>query len=611
MRNFGVARDHAGRRRPAGAALAAAAALAASALAPARADAQDAAPGAFDASMLGEGIGWNFDRLDLDVEILPETQEIKVSGTAELRLDGEASTGPIFILNKSARFMQMDALEIAGAAKDKGEAEILLNVPDPKNEGRFYQVARFDRPFAQGDRLTARFVLHSVDSGKGQFILRPDIAYAAWVERWYPTPLAVDPIFKAPGSTRLRMPKGWTGVASGDLIGHKKTKTGVEATWRADGPAARSFAAGPYTDVGEKNENGLSMRVLLLEPKSKGAGEQARQLARAIRRLETRFGPYPFASMTIAELPDGLPITAASNPNFIVASTSQFAAPDGNLALFAHEASHAWWGNLLAAGGPGGWLLSESLAQFGAMLAIEDAYGEAAGRDFLEFSRPGYALPQSARGYLSVIRSGFDMPLSELNAEIQAHLLANSKGMWVYQMLRDRLGDERMFATLRRMIEDHRNGVWRLDDLRQAFIADYPDQGLDVFFDQWLDRDGLPVIDFSWRAVARTTTQPWADGPVDEFLLGEDKPPFEYVVELEQLQDGPPFDLPLEIAVEAIDGQSTLEVVRLSERKQTFTLAAPAAPRRVVLDPKHKMLMWRPAYGPPPAAAKPAAAAND
>lgn len=131
-----------------------------------------------------------------------------------------------------------------------------------------------------------------------------------------------------------------------------------------------------------------------------------------------------------------------------MARTPQF-GEDGNLPLFAHEAAHAWWGNRVSTTGPGAQLVSESLAQYGAVLAIGALEGHDAMNEFLRLSRDGYNQLQSAAGYFEMARRGGDRPLSQLSNGRWDHNLSDAKGHWFYHMLRHRIGDERFFAVLR------------------------------------------------------------------------------------------------------------------------------------------------------------------
>jgi aminopeptidase N len=96
-------------------------------------------------------------------------------------------------------------------------------------------------------------------------------------------------------------------------------------------------------------------------------------------------------------------------------------------------------------------------------------------------------------------------------------------------------------------------------------------QPLGWFFDQWLTRGAYLTVDGSWRYdAARHVIE----------------------IELAQTQDGPPFEMPLEIGVTTADRPApAIERVRLSQRRQRFTIGADTEPSAVTLDPNVWLLM--------------------
>jgi aminopeptidase N len=273
---------------------------------------------------------------------------------------------------------------------------------------------------------------------------------------------------------------------------------------------------------------------------------------------------------------------AASQQGLIFARSTGFRYEGGNLPLFAHEMAHGWWGNLVGTDGPGSILCSESLAQYGAVIAIETLEGVDARNEFLRYSRTGYSGLQCANGYFYMWREGHDKPMRDLESGGWDHNLSDAKGHWVYHMLRHRVGDEVFFATLRGMIEDFAGLPMTLDDMRAAFIAAAPDQSLEAFFTQWLDRAGAPVLDFDWWAIENGKG---------------------VRIDIAQTQPGEPFHLDLDVEIEFLDGDPRTEVIELREMTQTFRIETDKRPVAIRLDPRYRQLIWRPEYGPRPMAA--------
>ena len=59
------------------------------------------------------------------------------------------------------------------------------------------------------------------------------------------------------------------------------------------------------------------------------------------------------------------------------------------------------------------------------------------------------------------------------------------------------------------------------------------------------------------------------------------------------------------VKVATAGGGEVRHTLTLAERSQRFTLAVPARPLDLRLDPDDRLLLWRPAYGPRPGGASP------
>ena len=146
--------------------------------------------------------------------------------------------------------------------------------------------------------------------------------------------------------------------------------------------------------------------------------------------------------------------------------------------------------------------------------------------------------------------------------------------MWVYHMLRRKIGDERFFATLKGLIQDYTGRDMALDDIRRAFIEAAPEEGLEQFFSQWLDRVGAPRIEAKWSMVADDQVQ----------------------VVLDQKNEGEPFMLDIELELLFDDGTTRREIASLSDRQTKMVHKVPTGVIDVLIDPDRDLLLWRPTY---------------
>lgn len=524
-----------------------------------------------------DGSGWRIARLDLNVHVLPKKQRIEVEGWATLRLDQAGSFGPSLAMNVKSRILQFDSVDAPPGAT------VSINQPHPKRESTVLAHVRFEKEFRRGAEIDVRFAYHS-EGRAFQFVVAEDAALSSWTQGWHPCPIpgsgqGFSTVLPATGITRFFLPPGWRSVSNGKLVETNKSAEGVVETWRVDVPVSRSFAAGPY-EVTRHTVGDREIGVYLLSAKPQSGKEQAKALADALAAMEARFGPYPYDSYAIAEIPEALvQWFASSEQGFIMAKSSAFAFENGNLPLFAHEMAHGWWGNLVSTTGDGAILCSESLAQYSAVIAIEGVEGKQAATEFLRFSRTGYSSHQCARGYFELARRGNDKPLSKLGSGGWQHTLSDAKGHWVYHMLRGRVGDEIFFRTLRELIRDFSGKEMSLDDFRRAFVRNAPPSaGLKRFFRQWMDQPGAPVLEA-------------------ELVPGSDANTTDLVVR--QVQAGDPYELDVDVVLETTGGTET-HMVRIRDRETRTSFSTAGAAKSVRLDPHHKLLVWKPEYGARP-----------
>lgn len=515
------------------------------------------------------GVGaqeWSYTRLDLDLRIEPAAQRLEVSGSGALVLGGAATDEIRLFLNTRGPAMQVRDVTTPGMP-----SAVAMTTDGHRQLVRI----TLDAPAAPGDTVPIAFRSHWV-APSSQLLVTDSVALGSWVEAWYPIPAgSAGPRWAAPGTTRFQLPSGWQAVTNGALLGGADEE-GWQV-WHTAGAVHRSFAAAPYRMARTPSQD-RDIAVFLLTADTASARRQAETLARAIEAMEQVWGPYPYDGYAIAEIPTAAVTWAASSEQgFIMAVSSQF-GEDGNLPLFAHEAAHGWWGNRVASTGPGGQMVTEALAQYGAVVAIEALEGTDAMNEFLRFSRPGYNRFQSAHGYFEIIRRGGDKPLSQLGSDTWDHNLSDAKGHWFYHMLRHRLGSDRFFAVLRDLQRQYSGRALSLAELRRFFLDAAPDDaGLPRFMEQWLDRTGAPQLDVKWWTTA--------DGRGVH-------------LELTQLQ-AEPYDLALTIELLLGTGHRLRREIRLTDARHVVALETHARVVGLTLDPDHRLLFWRPEYGRP------------
>jgi hypothetical protein len=387
-----------------------------------------------------------------------------------------------------------------------------------------------------------------------------------------------DVVESAPGVTRVHVPRGWRSLATGRFAGAQAEGDGVVETWRKERQLrrARSFAAGPYK-VARRAADGKDAWVYGLTPAA-DPDKLVPTVAVIIKALSARYGPYPFSKYAAAEFPDdAVNWWGDAEGDFQVLRTSLLQASNGGFVPLAHEIGHAWWGNTVAPAWPGGYMLTEAMAGYSSLLALETVYGEQRYRQALSVAEPGTPPDYTIANHFKMIAAGKDVALSRLADNGNDYQISLVKGTFFYHMLRQRVGDEVFFAVLRELIRTHVHRILSLDELRAAFLAAAPHKGLPQFFEQWLDRTGAPVF---------TATLSCA---TDE--AGKQQT----TVVLTQAQPGAAYIFPMEVALEG--GSTTLrETVPVQTAVTAFRPSASGCYSGVTLDPDRDLFIWRSEY---------------
>ena len=112
----------------------------------------------------------------------------------------------------------------------------------------------------------------------------------------------------------------------------------------------------------------------------------------------------------------------------------------------AHEFAHQWWAHqVIGSAQQGSTVLSETLAQYSALMVMEKMYGPDQIRKFLKLELDRYL---RSRGMERLE----ELPLQRVENQPYIHY---QKGGLVMYLLRDQIGEEAVNRALRRLIADH------------------------------------------------------------------------------------------------------------------------------------------------------------
>ena len=173
--------------------------------------------------------------------------------------------------------------------------------------------------------------------------------------------------------------------------------------------------------------------------------------AHGLDYYQPNFGPYQFRQARIIEFPDYAQFAQAfagtmpySEGIGFIADLSDKTKIDYVTYVAAHELGHQWWAHqAVGADMQGATMLTESLAQYSALMVMEKLYGRDQIRRFLQYELDRYLRSRGGE----VIE---ELPLDRVENQQYIHY---RKGSLVMYRLKDELGADRVNAALRRYLD--------------------------------------------------------------------------------------------------------------------------------------------------------------
>ena len=155
----------------------------------------------------------------------------------------------------------------------------------------------------------------------------------------------------------------------------------------------------------------------------------------------------------------------------------------------AHEIFHHWFGNLVTAESWSNLTLNESFANYSEYLWREHKYGKMNANAHLFETIEGYKQGDNFNKHL--VRFYYK------NKEDMFDAVSYNKGGTVLHMLRNIVGDEAFFASLKLYLTENRYQSAEVHQLRLAFEK-ITGKDLNWFFNQWYFKSGHPKVQISY-----------------------------------------------------------------------------------------------------------------
>jgi ABC-2 type transport system permease protein len=271
-----------------------------------------------------------------------------------------------------------------------------------------------------------------------------------------------------------------------------------------------SFISARY-EVAREDWNGIKLEVYYLKEHPWNVPRMLNSMRKSLDYYTRNFGPYGHKEARIIEFPRVARFAQAFPGTMPYSEAIGFIAdlnhPDDIDSVFyvvAHEMGHQWWAHqVIGANMEGATLLSETMAQYSALILMEKEYGRDLERKFLKFEMDRY-LRSRGRERLK------EHPL--LTVESNQGYVHYRKGSVVMYYLKEMIGEDAVNRALRKIIEQYGYAPppypvsWALvDALREETPPQYQYLLKDLFEDMTL---------FSNRTLAASAHQR-SDGKFD------------------------------------------------------------------------------------------------
>lgn len=560
----------------------------------------------------------------------------RLTATAELdvvvRKGGERA-----LVFELSRYLKINSVKQGGAPVDFIQNEALEGT-QLRRKGNDQVALVFPAPLQANQRIKLTFSY----SGEVLSEAATGLLYVGERGTWYPN-FGLSP---AQFDLEFEYPADWTLVATGRQASEavSSNAAGLQVSrWTSESPTAvagfnlgkylraqamsgsvvveaygtpvmeRSFPKPPPEIVQPAIQNprrGIPPSPLLIVPPvppspARNAQAVADKAARAIDNFSQWFGPYPYSSLALTQMPGNL---SQGWPGLVFLSSFAFLSPQeqtdlhmdristtlSNLVL-AHETAHQWWGDLVLWSSYRDQWLVEGLANYSSLLVLE-RQNPSQFRQVLEKYR-GNLLSKNKDG--EWLREAGPVTLGQ--RLISSHFpngyeaISYERGTWLFHMLRCMLRDsqnvsrsrngpaqaeEPFFRGLRRVRERYAGKTMNTQQLIQIFEEELPRplwfenrRSLDWFVDGWINGTAMPRLEAHDVRISAKQNGVLVTGTL--------------------VQKDTPDDLVTAVPVYGVTAGSAsvlLGTVLADGEETSFRLNGPVGVRKIVLDPKQTIL---------------------
>lgn len=429
---------------------------------------------------------------------------------------------------------------------------------------------------------------------RGMYFLEPDEHVRerprqAWTQCqdedarfWFPC--HDKPHLKQTTELRVRVPRFWTTLSNGTLVGRKEEGETAVFHWKQEQPHPSYLVTLVAGEFAVLEDGGARVPLTYYVPKGRDV-DGRRTFGRTpemIALFEKKTGvPFPWPKYAQAVVHDfifgGMENTSATTMYEHVLLDERAALDVDMDGLVAHELAHQWFGDYVTCRDwSEGWL-NEGWATYMELVWKEEGSDprrdlpfETFGRDDYDYALKGeldiYVAEDAARYRRAIVCRDYEQPIDLFDRHLY------QKGALVLHVLRHTVGDNVFWRAVNRYLTKHAHGVVETRDFQRALEAE-SGKSLDRIFDTFVHGSGHPELEVTVEHDAG-----------------------QLVVSVKQTQktdhDTKLWEGPLEIDLVSPDGDGKVrrETVQIRAAKDSFVFNTDARPAHVAVDPDGDLL---------------------
>ena len=433
---------------------------------------------------------------DLSVELTPATHEMAAKDQIELELDEQVRSVSFTL----APTLQVESIAVAAPLTTRGQEKSsqpvsFTTVQRPDSSGQRIVVML---PEEHGRKVTLvwvyrgpvndppreprhlRFVTPSETAGH----IGLEGVYLSGESQWYPD---ITDSFSTYRVTAV-IPEEWIVVGSGRKVAETAAAGMVSSTWVVgEGSEALTLVANKFVTKSREWTASTGQRVELqtyfLSDNAALADEYLDATAEYLDAYVRILGEYPFEKFAVVE---NFFASGLGMPSFTLLGSGSIRRHYVQPYALGHEIVHSWIGNsVFNRDGHGNWVegLTTYLANYYWHELVQDD------RQALEQRR------MMLQGFNLYVKPEDDYPVSQFlrKHDEKDNAIGYQKSAFVFHLLRQEIGDEAFWRSLKIFVSRHRNRPADWESIERVFSQE-SGRSLRWFFEQWIEQPGAPIV---------------------------------------------------------------------------------------------------------------------